>query len=281
MARRQDQTNLFAGMGSHQSARAETDTWFTPPAVIEAVGGPDSFDLDPCSPAIRPWPTARQHYDAEGNGLMLPWFGRVWLNPPYEIGLITRFLGRMAEHDRGIALIFARTETDPFHRFVWGAASGLLFLRGRLHFHAPEAPDPQRCQARPHEWRVHNEATGLMICRHCGVAKRNGGAPSVLIAYGAEDRDILAAAPIDGAFVPLRLPIAVFGAALDQSWRDALAGWFDSREGPVTLAEIYRAFSDHPKTRANQHWRDKLRQVLQRGDFERVEKGVWKRRIAA
>src|SRR5690606_23631834 len=42
-------TNTFAGMGAHQSARSETDTWFTPPAIVDALGGVDSFDLDPCS----------------------------------------------------------------------------------------------------------------------------------------------------------------------------------------------------------------------------------------
>ncbi len=246
--------NLFAGMGSHQSAKSETDTWFSPPAILEAVGGWESFDLDPCSHVERPWPTARQHYAQEDNGLMLPWFGRVWLNPPYSIALITRFLGRMAEHDHGVALIFARTETDPFHRFVWGAASGLLFLRGRLNFHRA---DGSRAEA-------------------------NGGAPSVLIAYGADDRDILAAAPIEGAFVPLRFKTQMLVQAFagGTTWADALAAYMAAQPGPVALGELYRAFVDHPKSRTNQHWRDKLRQVLQRGAYERVDKGLWQRRAA-
>lgn len=154
----------------------------------------------------------------------------------------------MAGHDQGIALTFARTETDPFHRFVWGAASGLLFLRGRLNFHHLD-----------------------------GSRADNGGAPSVLIAYGSEDRDILAAAPIDGAFVPLRLPTSWLVEAVTGTWSEALEAFFHNRSEAVTLADIYRAFSDHPKTRENQHWRDKLRQVLQRGRFERVDKGLWRR----
>lgn len=242
--------NLFAGMGSHQSARSETDTWFSPPALLEALGGADSFDLDPCSHDGRPWDTARAHYTQEDNGLLLPWWGRVWLNPPYSIALITRFLARMAEHDRGVALIFARTETDPFHRYVWGAASGLLFLRGRLNFHRE---DGTRAEA-------------------------NGGAPSVLIAYGDDDRDILAAAPIDGAFVPLRLPRSMLVRAVPSTWAEALDAFFAGRSAPATLGEIYQAFTDHPKAKANQHWRAKLRQVLQLHVGERVEKGVWKRR---
>lgn len=252
--------NLFAGMGSHQSAKSETDTWFTPPDVLEALGGADSFDLDPCSHIDRPWPTARQHYTVEDNGLLLPWFGRVWCNPPYSIVLLTRFLARMAEHGEGIGLIFARTETDPFHRFVWGAATGLLFLRGRLNFHRA---DGSRAEA-------------------------NGGAPSVLIAWGEDDRDILAAAPIDGAFVPLRLKASMLVTAFASdseggasTWGEALTAYMGAQPGPVALGELYRAFVDHPKTRTNQHWREKLRQALQKGAFERVEKGVWQRREVA
>jgi hypothetical protein len=167
--------NLFAGMGSHQSAASETDTWFTPPEIIDALGGVDSFDLDPCSHRERPYATARQHFTVEDNGLLQPWHGRVWLNPPYSTALVGRFLGRMVEHGRGIALIFARTETDPFNRFVWGGASGLLFLRGRLNFHRLDG----------------------------SRAATNSGAPSVLISYGEADRETLRNAPIDGAFVPL------------------------------------------------------------------------------
>lgn len=150
------EVNLFAGMGSHQSARSATDVWLTPPALIEALGGWASFDLDPCAQPDQAdvLPTARAYYTEADNGLMLPWHGRVWGNFPYSLALVTAFLGRMADHDCGVALIFARTETDAFHRFVWGAASGLLFLRGRLNFHRPDG----------------------------SRAAANGGAPSVLIA---------------------------------------------------------------------------------------------------
>lgn len=105
----------------------------------------------------------------------------------------------------------------------------------------------------------------------------------MLIAYGEDDRDILAAAPIDGAFVPLRLRAQWLVRAFDgaATWGEALSAYMAAQPGPVPLGELYRAFVDHPKTRANQHWREKLRQALQRGAYERVEKGVWQRRAAA
>ncbi len=166
---------LFAGIGGHHSARSRTDEWLTPPAIIAALGGTHSFDLDPCSPIDRPWPTAKHHFTVEDNGLRQKWFGRVWLNPPYSTALLGKFMGRMAEHQRGIALIFARTETDAFHRFVWDSASAVLFMRGRINFHLADG----------------TRAGG------------NAGAPTVLCAYGQEDAAILGASAISGKFVPL------------------------------------------------------------------------------
>lgn len=164
------------GIGGHHSASSATDEWLTPPAVIEALGGADSFDLDPCAPEPQPYPTAKQVYTARQNGLTLPWHGRVYLNPPYSPKLLQGFLARMVGHGRGTALIFARTETDAFFRFVWDEATAVLFLRGRLNFH-------------------HLDGTR---------AKANSGAPSVLIAYGMADADILAAGRIPGKFIQLR-----------------------------------------------------------------------------
>lgn len=162
-------------MGGHHSPVSESEVWLTPPGIIEALG---PFDLDPCAcMEPRPWPTAREHFTTLENGLAQPWRGRVWCNPPYGGPAILRpWMHRMADHGRGTLLIFARTETEAFHEFVWQRADALLFLRGRLHFHRPD-----------------------------GVrAAANAGAPSVLCAYGGEDAQRLAECDIDGRIVVLR-----------------------------------------------------------------------------
>lgn len=159
------------GMGSHHSAAALKDEWLTPPGIIDALGGAESFDLDPCSPINRPWNTAKKHFTIADNGLLRVWKGRVWLNPPYGPPPIVRpWMERMADHGNGIALIFARTETEVFFKTVWRRATAVLFLEGRLHFHHV---DGKR-------------------------AKANAGAPSVLIAYGVTDADILEKCSIRG-----------------------------------------------------------------------------------
>lgn len=166
------------GIGGHQSQKAGTTTWLTPPYVIDALGGWQSFDMDPCAaPSPRPWPTALyMNTQSDSDGLRIDWRGRVWLNPPYSSPGVGDWLQRMAEHDNGTALIFARTETDIFDRYVWQSAHGLLFLVGRLYFHLPDG----------------SRAAG------------NAGAPSVLAAYGENDRDILAEAKLPGHFVRLK-----------------------------------------------------------------------------
>jgi hypothetical protein len=160
------------GIGGHQQAyQGKNDEWLTPPEIIKALG---HFDLDPCSPINRPWPTAEHHFTVEDNGLIQRWQGRVWLNSPYgpETG---NWLARLAEHGNGIALIFARTETEMFFRWVWERADAMLFLRGRLHFHYVDGTR----------------------------AKANSGAPSVLIAYGKSNVETLRDAGLAGHLVTL------------------------------------------------------------------------------
>ena len=241
------------GIGGHQSAASRTDIWLTPPELHAGLGEPESFDLDPAAAVAQPWPTARHHYTEEDNGLIQRWFGRVWLNPPYSNQLLGRFLARMAEHDHGIALIFARTETDAFHRFVWERAAACLFLRGRLTFFDAEG----------------------------NRGKGNAGAPSVLCAFGHDDAGVLhdangnGNAGLDGQFVLLALPRAFVAAVVDQTWMAVVKDALTDR-GPVRLDDIYRLIAGHAKTVGRKHWRAKVRQILQRGPFTRVNRGVWR-----
>ena len=104
------------GIGGHtQPNGGRTNEWLTPPEWIHALG---PFDLDPCAPIECPWPTAARHYTMLDNGLMQPWEGFVWCNPPYGRST-AKWLQRMADHGNGIALTFARTETVMFFSYVW------------------------------------------------------------------------------------------------------------------------------------------------------------------
>lgn len=86
-----------------------TIEWYTPPEIIRALG---DFDLDPCSSEIayNLNHSAKCYYTKEDNGLSKEWFGRIWLNPPYDQPTITRFIRRLAQHGNGIALLFNRCD---------------------------------------------------------------------------------------------------------------------------------------------------------------------------
>jgi hypothetical protein len=166
-------TTRISGMGGHQSARMIKDEWLTPPEIVQALG---PFDLDPCSPINRPWATADKHYTVADDGLQQPWSGRVWLNPPYGREA-AEWLRKLGEHGNGIALIFARTETEMFFERVWSKADALLFFRGRLYFH-----------------HVSGER-----------AAANAGAPSVLIAFGDNNVEGLKRVSHWGKLIDLRV----------------------------------------------------------------------------
>jgi hypothetical protein len=159
----------MAGIGGHTLPnKGATDSWITPRSIVESLG---EFDLDPCQCTPQPWPCATSHYTIDDDGLAHPWFGRVWLNPPYSN--VWEWMSRLATHGSGTALIFARTETEGFVSQVWDRASAILFLHGRLFFHQP---------------------TGQR-------ARGNSGGPSCLVAYGDNDVAMLRSSGLKGSLV--------------------------------------------------------------------------------
>lgn len=154
--------------------RGATDVWLTPPALLKAIG---PFDLDPCAaPDPRPWATARTMISPPHDGLEARWKGFVFCNPPYG-PMVGQWLERMAEHGNGVALVFARTETSAWHRYVWRCADAVLFLRGRVVFHNADG----------------SPADG-----------GHAAAPSALVAYGDRARRRLATSRLRGWLVRLR-----------------------------------------------------------------------------
>ena len=106
------------------------DRWLTPKHIVEALG---PFDLDPCG---APGHVLAKHtYLLENgdDGLIDPWNGRVWLNPPY--GRYQRpWIERLVEHGEGTALLPVATGTKLWQDVVWPNATAIHFYRHRIEF---------------------------------------------------------------------------------------------------------------------------------------------------
>lgn len=126
-------------------APSQREDWATPPDVFEEIErrwGP--FDLDPCATEA----TAKApnwfclpftHPDRNRwDGLIRPWFGRVFMNPPYGKKILPPWIRKAHDeaHRPGVVvvgLLPARTDTIWFHEHVLGRAY-VEFRKGRIKF---------------------------------------------------------------------------------------------------------------------------------------------------
>ena len=121
------------------------DEWGTPAEYIalarEVMG---QIDLDPASNEhAQRTVQARQYFTREDSGLVHPWVGRVWLNPPYSHPLLGRFVDKMVSEwqsgnvTEAVTLTQARTDTRWFRKLA-GAAICYCNTDGRIKFETPD-----------------------------------------------------------------------------------------------------------------------------------------------
>jgi len=98
--------------------------------IAERVGG---FDLDPAA-GCEPSPIADDRYTKEDDGLTSPWYGTVWLNPPFseKTPWYKRLVGQYnnGDVDRAVALATVDPSAQWFHNW-FSRADLLCFLEGR------------------------------------------------------------------------------------------------------------------------------------------------------
>ncbi|MCO6358542.1 phage N-6-adenine-methyltransferase [Roseivirga pacifica] len=122
-------------MKSHLSTVGKTDTWITPKYITDSLG---EFDLDPCAHTEMPWFHAKKSYTIDDDGLSKIWEGRVFLNPPFNRYVIDSWFKKFSEHGNGVMLVSAALETDRFKKYIFGKASGILFMNHRPQFCHPD-----------------------------------------------------------------------------------------------------------------------------------------------
>lgn len=132
---RQRETHQLRGQ------RERRNEWFSPQNVVDAarrVMG--AIDLDPAScvranEIVR----AKKYYDQSADGLIQPWHGRVWLNPPYDTfapKFFVKLCEEYAEHRVSMACLLLGVHhlTTKWFQQVEGFASILCLPAGRLKF---------------------------------------------------------------------------------------------------------------------------------------------------
>jgi hypothetical protein len=157
------------------SHKGVTNEWYTPPEIIEPIVAAMrhfglQLALDPASPpGGLDWIPALITYDHEDDGLVQPWFGFVWLNPPFGRETV-KWMRKMAEHGEGIALVAARMNTRWWHETVVPHAYSFCMLTKRPYFHDSQLER----------------------------ASFNSGGDIVLVAYGEDAHHVLARSCLGG-----------------------------------------------------------------------------------
>lgn len=114
-------------------AVVDRDTWLTPRYILDQLG---AFDLDPCAAdAVPQWAAAR-YLTKRDNGLVQPWTGRVFMNPPFSD--TAHWIEKHAEHRNGISLLPAANDSNAWRKHVWAKAHAILLLHGRVRFCNPD-----------------------------------------------------------------------------------------------------------------------------------------------
>ena len=85
-----------------EQEQTTSDDYYTPAWIFERMG--IEFDLDVCAPPGGiPWIPAARYYTQADDGLLQPWEGRVWMNPPYSN--TTPWARKFIKHANGVCLV--------------------------------------------------------------------------------------------------------------------------------------------------------------------------------
>lgn len=113
---------------------SKTNLWETPKDFFNKLDSEFHFNVDVC--ALPENAKCAVYYTPEMNGLVQPWHGNCWCNPPYgrEIG---KWVKKAYESSQNGALVVmllpARTDTRWFHDYIYNKAE-IRFICGRLKF---------------------------------------------------------------------------------------------------------------------------------------------------
>lgn len=121
----------------HWEATGITDEWYTPPVVFDHLQVMFDLDVSPARQGNGHVPTVAK---LDGCGLIQPWHGFVWMNPPFGgRNALVPWLDKFFEHGNGIALTPDRTSA-PWFWDAWVKTDAVLFTR-KIRFLRPDGSE--------------------------------------------------------------------------------------------------------------------------------------------
>lgn len=113
---------------------SDKDDWETPQDFFEKLDNEFNFDLDPCCSKLTA--KCQKFFTKEDDGLFQPWFGTVYMNPPYGRQIVNWIKKASEESQKGcvvVCLVPARTDTRWWHDYCM-KSSEIRLLNRRLTF---------------------------------------------------------------------------------------------------------------------------------------------------
>lgn len=125
---------MGAGNVSAWESAGQSDEWFTPKCIFEALNV--TFDLDVASPPCGTHVPRGNYIDKDS--LITPWWGCIWMNSPFggRNGL-RPWLEKFVTHANGVCLVPDRTSA-PWFQWAAPRMDAVLFISPKVKFERPD-----------------------------------------------------------------------------------------------------------------------------------------------
>jgi phage N-6-adenine-methyltransferase len=122
--------------------RSEAHDWQTPPDLFAVLDAEFAFTLDVCATADTA--LCPRYFTPEEDGLVQPWAGRCFMNPPYaEVDTwMAKAAAEVAEGRADLVACLVPARTDVAWWWDYAIGGEVRFLRGRLHFSRESGTGP-------------------------------------------------------------------------------------------------------------------------------------------